>query len=474
MLRRFLFSITALFSLFFFLGASDSFAAVPSEWKINITLKHEYYHFVLPLRSAPSDHFFQQKKVISPQTISLSGENPFFCSDDESEQSEINESEIFDEWEVNGEEISNFLQKKVSPKIGRAASNVTISRDEHGNIAFDGYADFGEELDIEASTKLIAEAIYNGVPQVHLAVIKTDPVVTVLDEELREKGITSLLSVGRSDFTGSPRNRVHNIGVGANRFNGLLIEQGQEFSFNQHLGRVDGSTGYLKELVIVGPKTIPEYGGGLCQVSSTTYRGAMLAGFPIVERKNHSYSVVYYHPVGSDATIYPGSADFKFMNDTPGAILIQTQAKGEELYFHYYGTKDERQVSLMGPYTWGYVSAPAPKHTTSNDIPVGTSQQLSGYHPGLSSSWYRKVQYQEEEQISSDQEKSVEIVFLEEETPSDEPEQEVPNEGLAPKDNWEAYHSKYQARGVWVVTGVSAEESSEENNSSSDGSWIAE
>src|SRR6185369_10179137 len=116
-----------------------------------------------------------------------------------------------------------------------------------------------------------------------------------------------------SNFKGSPKNRRHNITVGVEKMKGVIVPQGAEFSFNEHLGPVDGEHGFLPELVIKKNGTVPEFGGGLCQVSSTTFRAAMTAGLPITQRRNHAYAVQYYSPQGTDATIYPGSADLKFI-----------------------------------------------------------------------------------------------------------------------------------------------------------------
>src|SRR4029077_14600178 len=96
-----------------------------------------------------------------------------------------------------------------------------------------------------------------------------------------------------------------------------------------------------------------EFGGGLCQVSTTTFRAAMQAGLPITARRNHAYAVKYYSPQGTDATIYPGSADLKFINDTPGAILIWPYEKDKNtLVYDFYGTKDSRQVTLQTPVVY--------------------------------------------------------------------------------------------------------------------------
>jgi len=110
--------------------------------------------------------------------------------------------------------------------------------------------------------------------------------------------------------------------------------------------------GYLPELVIKKGETIPEYGGGLCQVSSTAFRGAVQAGLEITERQNHAYPVRYYSPQGTDATIYPPHPDLRFKNNTPAYILIQTKIKGNKLYFEFYGSDDGRKVELIGPKTY--------------------------------------------------------------------------------------------------------------------------
>lgn len=172
--------------------------------------------------------------------------------------------------------------------------------------------------------------------------------------ETNTLGINELLSRGESNFKGSPKNRRHNIDVGVAKIKGLIIKPGEEFSFNKNICPVDKEGGYLPELVIKGNEgTIPEYGGGLCQVSSTTYRSAMKAGLPITMRKNHSYAVQYYSPQGSDATTYCGGIDFRFKNDTAGSILIWPYLVDKDnLAFDFYGTKDDRTVTLTKPVVY--------------------------------------------------------------------------------------------------------------------------
>ncbi len=168
--------------------------------------------------------------------------------------------------------------------------------------------------------------------------------------ETNNLGINELIATGISSFSGSPNNRRHNIAIGVKKFTGIIIPKDTEFSFNKILGPVEAEQGFLPELVIKKTGTVPEFGGGLCQVSSTTFRAAMEAGLPITQRRNHAYAVQYYAPQGTDATIYPGVIDLKFINDTPGAILVWPYFKDKNtLVFDFYGTKDNRQVTLEKP-----------------------------------------------------------------------------------------------------------------------------
>ena len=184
--------------------------------------------------------------------------------------------------------------------------------------------------------------------RIEFVVNKIEP--TISTENLSDLGIEELLGHGESNFKGSPKNRIYNINVALKKFHGHLIKPGEEFSFTTILGLVEKETGYKEDLVIKNNKTIPEYGGGVCQVSTTMFRVALNAGLKITERHNHAYPVQYYSPQGTDATIYVPKPDFKFINDTTSYILIQGKIQGTVLSFDMYGTSDGRKVELEGPF----------------------------------------------------------------------------------------------------------------------------
>ena len=155
------------------------------------------------------------------------------------------------------------------------------------------------------------------------------------------------------------------------------------------LGPIDGEHGWLPELVIKGNRTLPEFGGGLCQIGTTAFRAAMNTGLLITERRNHSYRVRYYEPAGTDATIYDPSPDFKFKNDTPHAILITTELQGDIVVFSFWGTEDGREA-VVGKSVITNITAPPPKKLIeTTDLPVGQTKCTETAHAGATA----KVDY---------------------------------------------------------------------------------
>jgi len=208
-------------------------------------------------------------------------------------------------------------------------------------------AETGQRLDISKTVSAISTSLMAGEKHSNLVVEMVEPEITL--EKINNLGINTLIGKGESDYGKSPASRIHNIKVGMARFNGTIIKPGEEFSFNKILGDVDEATGYQAELVIKSGKLIKEFGGGLCQVSTTVFRAAINTGLPITERKPHSFSVAYYNPQGFDSTIYPGVVDLKFINDTPNHILIQTKVIGSKLSVEIYGSNDGRIVEVERP-----------------------------------------------------------------------------------------------------------------------------
>lgn len=290
--------------------------------------------------------------------------------------------------------FSQFLNELNIKKLEQPPEDVRIYRDTEGKIQFDGYGNEGRAIEQERLLTLINIAIANKIPEVEIPFRTLSPKIDV-SSDLQLLGIRELIAVGHTRFAGSPPNRKHNIGIGVTHFSGVLIEPKTTFSFGDNLGLVDASTGYKKELVIKPEGTIPEFGGGLCQVSTTMYRAVMYAGLPIAERAPHSYAVTYYSQVGGhglDATVYPPSRDLKFINDTPEYILIQSYVDGDSAYFKFYGTSDGRKVELEGPYISNKRNPPEePLLVPDPKLAPGEKKQVEKPHTGFDVVWYRHI-----------------------------------------------------------------------------------
>jgi len=143
------------------------------------------------------------------------------------------------------------------------------------------------------------------------------------------------------------------------------------------LGKINKEEGFLPELVIKGNRTIPEYGGGLCQIGTTMFRLALNTGLPITERRPHSYRVSYYEPAGTDATIYNPWPDLKIINDTNHHLLLQTEIKGNELIFKIYGTLDGRIVETTKPEL-SNITPPGPiQYVETTELLPGEKKKLN-------------------------------------------------------------------------------------------------
>ena len=117
-------------------------------------------------------------------------------------------------------------------------------------------------------------------------------------------------------------NRVYNIGLAISKLNGTTVKNGEEFSFNNTIGPMDESHGYKEAIGFdTNGNKIKISGGGICQISSTLYNAVLMANLEVTERHPHSRRV-YYVPKDKDATIYYGSLDFKFRNNSGADVRI--------------------------------------------------------------------------------------------------------------------------------------------------------
>ena len=286
--------------------------------------------------------------------------------------------------------IAQYLKNKIAPEIDREAKTpryeIKNGKMSSWQIGSDGY-----KLNLENSALNIREQyLINKSNQSELII---DTVKSEITEDTNSLNIEEIIGTGHSNFVGSPANRIHNIKVGAEAVDGMLIAPGEEFSLVETLGEIDAAAGYLPELVIKNNKTIPEYGGGLCQVATTIFRSALESGLPITARQNHSYRVSYYEPAGTDAAVYDPWPDVRFLNDTGNYVLIQSRIVKNDIYFDFWGKKDGRIASSSKPVIYN-ITKPAPtKIIETTDLKPGEKKCTERAHNGADAYFDYSVTY---------------------------------------------------------------------------------
>jgi vancomycin resistance protein YoaR len=258
----------------------------------------------------------------------------------------------------------------------------------------------GRELDIDASIKAINEAVARGEHTVALVINETQPRVaaTATGQEL---GITQLIWSETSYFYGSSAERIQNIEAASRQYHGLLVAPGETFSMGEHLGDVSLDNGFAEALIIYGGRTIKGVGGGVCQVSTTLFRAVFNAGFPIVERTPHAYRVSYYEQnagggvdprlAGLDATVYFPLVDFKFTNDSPYWILMETYMGSGSLTWKFYSTSDGRTVTYDTTGPTNIAPAPEPLFEENPELNKNEMKQVDWAANGADVSVTRTV-----------------------------------------------------------------------------------
>ncbi len=215
-------------------------------------------------------------------------------------------------------------------------------------------------------------------------------------------GIEELIGEGQSNYSHSIPGREHNVVLGTSKFNGVLIPKGETLSFNQLIGDISALTGYQQAYIIQNGKTVLGDGGGICQVSTTLFRAAINTGLPILNRTAHAYRVSYYENdsgPGFDATVFSPSVDLKIKNDTPAAVLIQTEVDevNKLVYFKLYGKKDNRKVEISKAEVWDVSPPPEASYEDDPTLQRGITKQVDFAAWGAKARFNYKVTYPNKE-----------------------------------------------------------------------------
>ena len=135
-------------------------------------------------------------------------------------------------------------------------------------------------------------------------------------------------------------NRNHNLTLACAAIDGLILQPGETFSYNDTLGERTEARGYKRAGAYSGTALVQSFGGGICQGSSTLYYCTLIADLEIVHRVNHGYTVSYI-PIGLDATVNWGKPDYQFRNNFHFPIKLTAKVEDGYVKMQILGTDEK-------------------------------------------------------------------------------------------------------------------------------------
>lgn len=267
---------------------------------------------------------------------------------------------------IVADEVSSTVGPLVKG-IGRAAKDATFKA-AGGSVTIVP-SEVGTAVDMPALAKTLTNTLRDpDTRSVPLRLRKVQPAVTTA--KARGMGIKQRISTFTTEYAPNNAPRVNNIHTLAKALDGTLIAPGGVFSFNGTVGPRTAEKGYQEAPAIVNGELVPQLGGGVCQVGTTTFNAAFFSGLPIVERRNHSFYISHY-PRGRDATVSWGGPDLKFKNTTKSWILIRADFTASSVTISLYGTSPGYDVSYTtGP--WSDAKPFSTKEVKDSTLPKGT------------------------------------------------------------------------------------------------------
>ncbi|MDD4409183.1 MAG: VanW family protein [Candidatus Pacebacteria bacterium] len=275
-------------------------------------------------------------------------------------------------FKINKDKVTSYIKENVSIAIDIPPQPPEFSI-ENGKLKDFKPGKDGLEVDIEKMVGNLSQ-FFVGQNRFEIEMKKARQVAEMDSSEGDFSGIKEIIGEYSLSFAGSSASRMKNIKNGASKISGAIIKPGEEFSTVKLLSPIDISNGYAKEAVINGGAITYEVGGGLCQLSTTLFRTILNTGLPITMRKNHTYDMSYYLPVGVDAAIYDPSPDFKFLNDTGNNILVVAWVDGVKLNMQVWGVRDGRMVQRTDPVRYNISRPGAAKIIPSSSLAKGVTQ----------------------------------------------------------------------------------------------------
>ncbi len=147
-----------------------------------------------------------------------------------------------------------------------------------------------------------------------------------INTEIKQNKAETELATFSTKIMYKDENREHNMSLTCSKLNGIIVKQGEIFSFCNTVGKATAEAGYKEADIFDKEGNVKKgYGGGNCQVSSTLYNAILqIPNLEVIERHEHSRKVNYVES-GKDAAVAYGSIDFRFKNENDYDIKIYSE-----------------------------------------------------------------------------------------------------------------------------------------------------
>jgi vancomycin resistance protein YoaR len=311
---------------------------------------------------------------------------------------------------VNGADYSSqmwYERTAVRNLTDTVARRLTIEGHDAQPASFDFATRQFTFTDSLAGQVVNADNLYNQVTAaldakqygltIDVSIIRVEPAVT------REQAQAMYGKVaGFTTTTTGNENRNTNISLAARAINGMVLQPGDIFSFNDTTGQRTYAKGYREAGAIQNGVLVDDIGGGVCQVSTTVFNALARSGLSIVMRNPHAWPVDYVNR-GEDAMVNWPDKDLKMQNNTGGAVYIIGSYANRTLTFEVYGMKlgDGITIDLFSQTT--ATTPPAETVYTRNaSLAPGTETVARQARTGFKVTTY-KVTYQYGKEISREQ-----------------------------------------------------------------------
>lgn len=323
---------------------------------------------------------------------------------------EVSEFMIFTSRVVNGQAetsvdfdrpaLSVYLQNRFRPDVNRMPVNARVQF-YNGALSATSNAQDGKTLKGPEFANLLADSFIGNHERVDIPVVTTS--AKVREDNLDTLGIKERICRVDSNFTSDiGTDRGHNVTVGINLINNIIVAPGDDFSFNDAVGSIEANPEFRGGTGIVAGVIQDEFGGGICQVTTTAFRAAVMGGFPVTEWYPHTYRLTGYERdgwgPGFDASILQPDwqpaedwADFRFTNNTENFILVSSWASDGIHIIEVWGTNPGWDVQISETSTWDAEPNEDNAWVVDFELPAGSTFPSAYPVDGLNVSFNRTV-----------------------------------------------------------------------------------